>query len=164
MAKLRVLFALPLMMCGALLMPHMAAADDTGPGPRKAEIMARLHEVEQALARGDGAQKIAKMLYAENVLMVGEGEEKSSKGMAKATSDVQGWLDSLGPNGGKTCKYSIPDPVVASATTFSSFVLLHCKANPPVLPEDQELRMMYSWEKSVQGWRVVLEMWAPGKF
>jgi ketosteroid isomerase-like protein len=124
--------------------------------------MANLHKVEAALARGDTAEQVARSLYADNVLMVGEGETGSSRGMDVAIKDVQGWMDSLGPNGGKGCKYSIPDPVVASEKTFTSFVLLVCKANPPVLPEDQQLRMVYSWEKRSDGWRVVLEMWALG--
>jgi hypothetical protein len=83
--------------------------------------------------------------------------------MADTIKDVQGWMDSLGPGGTKGCKYTIVDPVVSSATTFSSFLLLRCRANPPVLKEDQVLRMMYVWKKLPEGWRVVLEMYAAGK-
>ena len=128
----------------------------------KAQIMTKLHAIEAALVRGDTAEQVARSMYADNVLMTGEGEKGSSQGMDAAIRDVQGWMDSLGPNGTKGCKYAIPDPVVASEKTFTSFVLLVCKANPPVLPEDQALRMIYSWTKAPDGWRVVLEMWAPG--
>jgi ketosteroid isomerase-like protein len=83
--------------------------------------------------------------------------------MAATIKDVQAWMDSLGPGGAKGCKYTIVDPVVSSTTTFSSFILLHCKANPPVLAKDQDLRMMYVWRKESQGWRVVLEVYEEGK-
>jgi ketosteroid isomerase-like protein len=103
------------------------------------------------------------MLYANDDRLTGEGEAASTRGMADTIKDVQGWMDSLGPGGTKGCKYTIVDPVVSSATTFSSFLLLRCKANPPVLATDQELRMMYVWKKEAQGWRVVLEMYESGK-
>jgi ketosteroid isomerase-like protein len=133
-------------------------ADDT-----KAQITQALHAVEKAFARGADGEELARMLYSDNVTMIGEGEDKASRGMETAIADSKGWLETLGPNGGKSCKYTIAEPVVASSTTFSSFLLLRCKANPPVLPQDQDLRMMYVWEKNSKGWRVVLEMWAPGK-
>ena len=142
--------------------PAPALAKGPAADEVKAEIMAKLHKLEAALARGETAEQVARSLYADNVLMVGEGEAGSSRGIDVAIKGVQGWMDSLGPNGGKGCTYNIPDPVVASEKTFTSFVLLVCKANPPVLTEDQQLRMVYSWEKRSDGWRVVLEMWAVG--
>ena len=129
----------------------------------KAEIAATLHTLEAALARGDNATQISKMLYAEDDLLTGEGERGGTRGMAATIKDVQGWMDSLGPGGAKGCKYTIVEPVVSSATTFSSFLLLHCNANPPVLSKDQDLRMLYVWRKQPEGWRVVLEVYEEGK-
>jgi hypothetical protein len=129
----------------------------------KAEIAATLHTLEKALERGDSATQISKLLYAEDDLLTGEGEAGGTRGMAATIKDVQAWMDSLGPGGAKGCKYTIVDPVVSSTTTFSSFILLHCKANPPVLAKDQDLRMMYVWRKESQGWRVVLEVYEEGK-
>ena len=128
-----------------------------------AEITQVLKTMEQALARGDDAAKVSKMLYAEDDLLVGEGEAGATRGIKDTIPDVQGWYDSLGPGGTKGCHYTIVDPVVSSPSAFTSFILLRCKANPPVLPQDQELRMLYAWKKYPLGWRVVLEMWAPGK-
>ena len=146
--------------CGAS--QAVVAKEPAADGPR-AQIAVTLKSMEKALARGEDATTISKMLYASNVLITGEGEVGGTRGIDAATKDVQGWMDSLGPNGAKGCGYTIVDPVVSSTTTFSSFILLKCTANPPVLPADQELRMMYIWQKQAQGWRVVLEMWAPGK-
>lgn len=128
----------------------------------RAQIERALQTLEQALVRGDSATAVAKSLYAEDGLLTGEGETGSTRGMAATIKDVQGWMDSLGPGGTKGCKYTIVDPVVSSPTTFSSFLLLKCKANPPVLVADQELRMMYVWKKLPEGWRVVLEMYESG--
>lgn len=134
------------------------AADAT-----RTQIEASLKTLEKALVRGDSATAVSKLLYADDDLLTGEGEAGGTRGMAATIKDVQGWMDSLGPGGTKGCKYTIVDPVVSSETTFSSFVLLKCKANPPVLKADQELRMMYIWKKLPQGWRVVLEMYESGK-
>ena len=130
----------------------------------RTEIEQALRAVEEVLARGDSATAMSKMLYAENDLIIGEGQDGSTRGMAATIKDVQEWMDSLGPGGTKGCKYTIVDPVVVSATTFSSFVQLHCKANPPALPKDQDYRVMYIWKKRPEGWRVVLEMYISGKF
>jgi hypothetical protein len=135
-----------------------ATADGT-----RVEIARALQALEMALARGESATALSKMLYAEDDLLIGEGEDGSSRGMAATIKDYQEWIDSLGPGGTKGCKYTIVDPVVASATTFSSFLQLHCKANPPVLPKDQDWRLMYVWKKQPEGWRVVLEMYVSGK-
>jgi hypothetical protein len=140
-------------------LPAATAGSDT----TKEQIATALHSLEQALARGDSATQIANRLYASDDLLTGEGEPGGTRGMADTIKDVQGWMDSLGPGGTKGCKYTIVDPVVSSATTFSSFLLLQCRANPPVLKEDQVLRMMYVWKKLPEGWRVVLEMYAAGK-
>lgn len=135
-----------------------ATADGT-----RVDIERALQTLEMALARGEGATALSKVLYAQDDLIIGEGEGGGARGMAATIKEYQEWIDSLGPGGTKGCKYTIVDPVVASATTFSSFLRLHCKANPPVLPKDQDWRLMYVWRKQPDGWRVVLEMYVSGK-
>lgn len=153
---------MPIVMGAALAFAPPADARPSEAERVKAEIMAKLHAVEERLARGDSATQIAGFLYADDVLLTGEGEANARRGMADAVAGVQGWMDALGPNGAKGCKYSIPDPVVASAKTFGSFVVLKCKANPPVLLEDMNLRMTYVWQKYRDGWRVRIELYALG--
>jgi hypothetical protein len=53
--------------------------------------------VEQALARGDGRAAISRLMYAEDDLITGEGQEGSTRGMAGTITDFQEWIDSLGP-------------------------------------------------------------------
>jgi ketosteroid isomerase-like protein len=129
----------------------------------RAAVEKVLHSVEAALTRGDTAEKVTKMMYAEDVV-IAEDEPGAMRGIASATKGVQDWIASLGPGGGKGCKFTLVDPPVASSTTFTSFLALSCKANPPVLEDDMNLRLLYSWQKFPQGWRVVLETVQAGKF
>jgi ketosteroid isomerase-like protein len=142
---------------------QVALAAPVAKDTTRVEIEAAVRKLESALARGDSASQVSKLLYSEDDLLTGEGEAGGTRGMDATIKDVQGWMDSLGPGGTKGCKYTIVEPAVSSATTFSSFILLRCKANPPVLPKDQELRMMYVWRKQPEGWRVVLEVYEEGK-
>jgi hypothetical protein len=160
MMKNSLLFTISMAVIGS--MPLLAWSAEV-PDPTRIEIAQALKTLEQALARGEDATKVSKRLYADQDLLVGEGESGATRGMKDTIVDVQGWYESLGPGGTKGCHYTIEDPVVSSPTTFTSFILLRCKANPPTLMSDQELRMVYAWKKLPEGWRVVLEMWAPGK-
>jgi len=129
----------------------------------RSEIQQVLTTLEAALARGDSAEDTARMLYAEDVL-ISSPDTPVVRGIEGATAAVQDFFDALGPGGGKGCKYRVIDPVVASSATFASFLSLSCKANPPVLAEDLDLRLVYVWKKLPQGWRVVLETVQYGTF
>jgi ketosteroid isomerase-like protein len=160
-----VVVSIPLAIVMSMGLPMTARSADAVAAQAKAEVAEALHRLEGAFEDGANGAKLAELLYADDVLMVGEGEPGSSRGIKTAASDTDDWIKSLGgPNGEKSCKYTIEEPVVASRTTFTSFLLLTCKANPPALPQDQVLRMVYAWRKTAKGWRVELEMWAPGRF
>lgn len=122
-----------------------------------------LRSVESAMTRGESAEKVTKMLYADDVVIT-EDEPGSMRGTAAAIKGVQDFFDALGPGGGKGCKFTIIDPAVATSTTFTSFLSLGCKANPPVLKDELDMRLTYTWKKLPQGWRVVLETVQAGKF
>jgi ketosteroid isomerase-like protein len=145
------------------LLPQRASAGAPIEDATRAQIEQALRSVEQALARGNSAVSISKMMYAEDDMLAGEGQAGSTRGIAGTIKDFQEWIDSLGP-AVRTCKFAIVGPVVASTTTFSSFVQLHCNANPPALVKDQDYRVIYVWRKQPDGWRVVLEMYLSGKF
>lgn len=149
------------------LLPAIACADS---GATRAEMQTQaaiekvLRDTEAALARGDTATQVVHGLYADNVLITEEPPVVNLRGTAAAIEGVQAFLDALGPGGGKGCRYTVIEPVVASKTTFSSYLALNCAANPPVLPENMDLRMLYVWKRLPQGWRVVLEAVQTGKF
>jgi hypothetical protein len=134
------------LLCGV----YLALASPAQHDESRLAVMRVLHEVEAGLVSGDPPA-------------VNEGEPTAKRGIKAATEEVQAFVDSLGPNGQRTCKYQVLEPVVSSPTTFASFLLLHCDANPPTLRDPVDARMLYAWKKQPQGWRVVLEMWGPGK-
>ena len=144
------------------------AAADSAPSAKasgtRAEVAAALSAVSAARTRGDSAAKVAKMRYADDILIVEPGNDPPIRGIAATTTAVKEWMDSLGPGGVKACTYKIVDPVVATAKTFSSFLHMVCKANGTTTKEDMNLRLVYVWEKRPEGWRVVLESVHEGAF
>jgi ketosteroid isomerase-like protein len=162
MCGIRSVTAISLILLFGGCLSRSSSAATPSAGATRSQIELALRTIEQALARGDGATAISRMMYAENDRLTGEGQSGSTRQMAGTIKDFQEWLESLGPGGAKGCKFTIVDPVVASSLTFSSFVQLHCSANPPGLPKDQEYRVLYVWRKLPEGWRVVLEMYLSG--
>jgi ketosteroid isomerase-like protein len=128
----------------------------------KAEIEVALHSQERANANGENAEQLSRRFYAEDVVMVGEGDPHVKRGMAAAIVEMDEWMQSLGPQGQKGCHFHLEDPVIATQTTASTFVTLTCKANPPYLKEDETVRQLFVWKRSSQGWRVAMEMWGNG--
>lgn len=138
------------------------SANERGDDHTQNEVQDALRAVERAFQSEASPAALAALLYTSDVVIVGEGDAKATRGITAAVKDVQGWYDSLGPHGQRTCKYTLVMPIVQSESTFSAFYLLHCSPNPPIHPKDEQLRMIYAWRKEPQGWRVALEMWAPG--
>lgn len=163
MCRIRSVTATSLILLFGGFLSQSVCAETPGAEATRSQIEFALRTIEQALSRGDSAAAISKMMYDENDRLTGEGQSGSTRQMAGTIKDFQEWLESLGPGGAKGCKFTIVEPVVASSRTFSSFVQLHCSANPPVLPKDQEYRVLYVWRKEPEGWRVVLEMYLTGK-
>lgn len=150
---------------GAANQAGVAYADSSAiEAKSKAEVLKTLDAVENALAANKSVAEVTNLLYASEPypVVVGDGDAKATRGHAGILADMKAWMEGLGPNGGKGCKFTLPDPVVGTSSTFASFVILHCKANPPVMPKDQDLRMVYVWRKFPQGWRVVLEQFEEG--
>jgi hypothetical protein len=140
-----------------------AVADSVRPSPRD-EIKAALDAQYAAILGGISAAKFAEMLYAPDVVIVGEGDKGLQHGIKTATADVEAHWASLGPDGVKKCKVSLANgPGVSSATTYASFGVLHCEPNPPASKEASDIRVLYVWKKLPQGWRVALEQWGIGK-
>lgn len=142
-----------------------ASADEATVHSSRAEVEKVMRAAEKLFAAGANAsaKDLASLLYTPDVVIVGEGDAQAKRGMANAVTDVQAWYDWLGPDGQRTCTYTMTTPVIASGTMLAAFTLLHCGANPPAHPKEVEVRVLHVWNKGPQGWRVELEMWAPGK-
>ena len=148
----------------AFLTANVATADASEPrsNPRD-EIKAVIKATQIAIANGASATELSEMLYAPDIIEVGEGEPGPKLGMKSAIAEVEAHWASLGPGGHKKCKLRLADyPGLASETTYASFVVLHCEPNPPALMEAQDIRCLYVWKKLPQGWRVVMFQWGIG--
>jgi ketosteroid isomerase-like protein len=154
------------LMTGATLSAPAGAKETATRTERKTQeaIWQVIQDVEAALQSGASAEKLVDMLYAENIMITEEPPVVNLRGTKQAIEGVQGFLDYLGPGGGKGCKYRMVEPTVASKTTFSSYLALNCSANPPAMKDNLDLRMLYVWKKLPQGWRVVLETVQTGMF
>lgn len=139
-----------------------APADFGGSAQVKAEIEAALQSQERASAAGESVEQLSRRFYAEDVVLVGEGDAHVKRGMAAAIVELDEWTKSLGPQGEKDCHFHVEDPVIAARTTASAFVTLTCKSRPPYLKEDQTVRQLFVWQRTPQGWRVAMEMWENG--
>lgn len=141
----------------------VAVADAPEQTPRE-QIKAHVDAVQTAVMRGDSPAQVAQLLYAPDIIMVGEGEAGPTRGMKAAIKALEDHWASLGPDGQKHCTLSLgSDPGVGSATTYAAFVLLHCEPNPPTIKEPSDFRTVYVWKKLPQGWRVAIEQWGAGK-
>lgn len=150
----------------AIAIGGAAVADcrSTTPNPT-AEIRAAIDAFQAAVTRGESAAAAAELLFAPDVIMVGEGEAGSRRGIKIAIAEMEAHWAAMGPGGIQKCaKLKLAeDTAVYSAETYASFLELHCEPNPPAVNEAQDVRMVYVWKKLPQGWRVALEQWGVGK-
>jgi ketosteroid isomerase-like protein len=162
MIKRKILITGLALASGASLLMNGASAASDPASVAKAEVTKAVRAIEERVERGVDATTFVHELFTDDVVIVGE-HPGAQRGAQAEIESVQAWLDYLGPSI-KTCKWKIEEPVIASATTVSSFIVLSCKANPPSVPKDEVYTTLYIWKKYPQGWRVALEMWNPGQF
>ena len=141
----------------------IAAADPTESDPRE-EVVAALEATNAAVRGGISPTGLAEMLFAPDVISLGEGEIVATRGIkANAAAVAEHWAGS-GPDGQKKCTQALTDdPGVFSGDTYASFFTHHCDANPPAVTEAVDIRGIYVWKKLPQGWRVALVHWGVGK-
>ena len=134
------------------------------PASPRDEIQATVDAVNAAVMGGISPAGLAEMLFAPDVVGVGEGESDATRGMAANTKAVEEHWAGMGPDGQKKCTLALTeDAGVSSPDTYASFFTLHCEPNPPVVTETSDIRGIYVWKKLPQGWRVALEIWGVGK-
>lgn len=147
-----------------VIVPATVAFADVAGQTTREEIRAHVDSVQAAVMRGASAAQVAQLLYAPDVLVVGEKEAVPTRGMQAATKAVEADWAGLGPDGQKRCILSLgSDPGVGSDTVYAAFVTLHCEPNPPTSQEVSDFRTLFVWKKLPQGWRVALEQWGTGK-
>jgi hypothetical protein len=127
----------------------------------KAEFATVLRTAADALRRGADAAEFGALLYAPELVVVGEGWPRSIRGFAAFKPDLAALLESWGPNPDLT--FNIVDPVIGgrdSATTIADVFVAPKKATDP----GEHYRVMYAWIRTGRGWRVAVEMYTVGSF
>ena len=148
----------------AMLLTATVAGAGTAESQTRHQVEAAVNEIQAAVAGGQSAAKVAELLYTNDIIIVGEGGLPAARGKQAALAAMEAHWASLGPDGVKRCKLALAkDPGVASAETYASFFVLHCDPMSPSAEQIPDVRGIYVWQKTPQGWRVALEQWGIGK-
>ncbi len=127
----------------------------------KIELSAALLKAADALRAGATAAQFAEILYAPDLVVVGEGWPRAIRGVEHFLTDLQALLDGWGPNADLT--FSIVDPVVADGAVASTLVDVSVAPKSPAAAAEQ-YRVVYAWRRMPGGWRVATEMYTVGTF
>lgn len=116
------------------------------------ELKERFAATEKAV-NADDASAWADAMYADDVVIVGEGSEEAVRG-----------LDALMPilndivHGSESCTISMNDAEINNGQAWS-FATWSCT---PATGDAYQVRALYVWEKQEEGWRVTAEMYGMG--
>ncbi len=127
----------------------------------KREIMGLLRGVADALRSGASAGDFAKMLYAPDVVVAGEGWPRAIRGIGPFLPELTKLLETWGPNADLT--FRIVDPVIGGEGTATTLVDVHV-APSRAMADAEDYRVMYAWIRTAVGWRVAAEMYTAGSF
>lgn len=125
----------------------------------KREIAEVLRGAADALRRGATAAEFAKMLYAPDVVVVGEGSPRAIRGVEAFLPHLTRLLEAWGPNADLT--FRIADPVIAAESVATILVDVHV-APKGAMSGAEYYRVVYAWIRAAGGWRVAVEMYGSG--
>ena len=127
----------------------------------KSELARVLQQAGDALRAGASARQFAALLYAPDLVVVGEGWPRAIRGVEAFLPDLTTLLDGWGPNADLT--FTIVDPVLAGgdvATTLVDVYVAPKKAGASA----EHYRVVYGWRRAAPDWRVATEMYTVGSF
>lgn len=150
------------------LAPTGAMARDRQAAKSAAEVTRELRAFfagqDQANRDGLSTTALSKRFYAEDAVVIGEGDKAPQYGVQGGIDALDGWFAYLGPNGNKGCAFNVQGTAVTSGNLASVFAVLKCKPNPPKLTKEETIRQLFVLKRTPKGWRVVREMWQSGDF
>jgi ketosteroid isomerase-like protein len=123
------------------------------------EISASLGAAAAALARGASTEEFASLLYAEEIIVLGEGWPSAIRGLGAFMPQLAIINDGWGKRPRLT--FTLVEPAVLGESTAASFTEVRCR---PDLPDAADIlyRVLYAWKRTERGWRVVLEWYSEG--
>ncbi|GGO83980.1 hypothetical protein GCM10011348_29160 [Marinobacterium nitratireducens] len=129
-----------------ILGTEMAIAGD-------ASVLAQRFEATENAVNAKDAKAWAEAMYADNVVVVGEGSQQPIRGLAALLPVMEEIVA-----GAQSCSIEMNDAVVG-AEQASTFATWSCT---PVEGEPYQVRALYVWEQQKVGWRVIAEMYGMG--
>jgi ketosteroid isomerase-like protein len=127
----------------------------------KAELAGVLRHAADALRAGAGAGEFSELLYAPDLVVVGEGWPRAIRGVEAFLPDLAALLDGWGPNADLT--FTIVDPVFADGDVATTLVAVYVAPQKPTASAEH-YRVVYAWKRTERGWRVAAEMYTVGSF
>jgi ketosteroid isomerase-like protein len=127
----------------------------------KAELARLLKHAADALRAGGTAGEFSQLLYAPDLLVVGEGWPKAIRGRVEFLPDLTALIEGWGPNADLT--FSILDPVFEGGEVATTFVDVYVAPTKPTATAEY-YRVVYAWKRTPGGWRVGGEMYTVGTF
>jgi SnoaL-like domain len=119
-------------------------------------IVAQYAAVEKLVNAGAPVADVGHALYWPNVIVAGQGNEKTAHGYAELEPVLASVLKDLGTH----CHFQVQNPTVQNGAMAAAFSQLTCKAAAG--QPDINLRLLYVWERRGTQWRVVREMYTDG--
>jgi uncharacterized protein DUF4440 len=127
----------------------------------KGELDAVLRQAADALRAGASAAQFSALLYAPEILVVGEGWPRSIRGAEAFLPELESLVRDWGPNPDLT--FAIVDPVIAGADMATTCIDVHVEPRKAGAAAEK-YRCMYAWKRSPAGWRVAAEMFTVGSY
>lgn len=123
------------------------------------ELRAFLDEAERAFARGATAEEIVTLMYDDDPVYVGEGDQAATRGLRDLVVKARTLFADLGARPRVT--FRIGAPVLTSGTVAVAMIEAECLPDHPGAGL-VKYRMMTGLRRGVRGWRVALEISASG--
>ena len=125
------------------------------------EIQAVLAEVEAFTAQGriGEVRTFAELMYADDVLLVGEGDTAAVRGIQQAIARIASAVGDWGERA--RLKFRLTEPAVTSESIFSAMIDAECHPERPGA-EVIRYRLLAVWKRGPRGWRIAQEMFTSG--
>jgi hypothetical protein len=127
----------------------------------KSELKWVLRQAADALRAGASASEFSHLLYASDVLVVGEGWPRAIRGVEAFLPDLKALLHDWGPNPDLT--FAIVDPVIEGGEVATTCIDVRVAPRKPDAAAEH-YRVMYAWRRTAIGWRVAAEMYTAGSY
>jgi hypothetical protein len=127
----------------------------------KSELALVLRQAADALRAGASAPVFSQLLYASDILVVGEGWPRAIRGVEAFLPDLEALLHDWGPNPDLT--FAIVDPVIQGGEVATTCVDVRVAPKKPGVAAEH-YRVMYAWRRTTVGWRVAAEMYTVGSY